>query len=200
VSIKIEHGAYMLSTVAGLGLARTWFPRIVDEAFLESQKDGEIKISPDPVTMIEGAVAWTNASDDGQHVEVIVHCAPRLIVAQSPADVVIHDAWSWRVGKSPEADFPSVSQNTFGGKMQIDRVSVAPDKLDYGRFFLYGDDYQTRQNIGTIPPGQGFHFRYMASVQTPGVWTEPTEFEARWEAHAFWTRLLAKASPVGDVP
>ena len=95
----------MLSTVNGLGMSRNWFPRIVAEAFLESTKDGEIKRSPDPVTMIDGDVSWTNNSNAPQVAFVQVLRAPRSVVVQSPSTVVIHDAWSFAVGRSPTADF-----------------------------------------------------------------------------------------------
>ncbi|AER49347.1 hypothetical protein STINGER_32 [Mycobacterium phage Stinger] len=196
-SLKICTGEYMLSDVRGVGVARTWLPNVIAEQFLESTKDGEIKLAPDPVTMIDGDLTWFNNSRDPVHVAVMVHRAPRSIVAQNPATVVIHDAWSHQVGKSPSADYPSVIQDTFGGRLQVDRASVAKDLLQFGRFFLDGDDSQTYVDLGEVPAKQSFHFRYLAAVQTPGVWTQPSEFEPRWEAYARWTRLVAIGSPVG---
>ncbi|ACF05035.1 hypothetical protein Nigel_32 [Mycobacterium phage Nigel] len=196
-SLKICTGEYMLSDVRGVGVARTWLPNVIAEQFLESTKDGEIKLAPDPVTMIDGDLTWFNNSNDPVHVAVFVHRAPRSIVAQNPATVVIHDAWSHQVGKSPSADYPSVIQDTFGGRLQVDRASVAKDLLQFGRFFLDGDDSQTYVDLGEVPAKQSFHFRYLAAVQTPGVWTQPSEFEPRWEAYARWTRLVAIGSPVG---
>lgn len=196
MSLKICTSEHMISDTNGLGLRKTWLPRVVAEQFLESTKDGEIKLAPDPVTMIDGDLTWFNNSPDAQHVWVCVHRAPRSIVAQSPSTVVIHDAWSHQIGKSPSADFPSVIADTFGGRMQIDRASVAKDQLQFGRYFLDGDDSQTWVDVGVVPPQQSFHFRYLAAVQTPGVWTSPSEFEPRWEAQARWTRLVALAGPV----
>jgi hypothetical protein len=196
-SLKICTGEYMLSDVRGVGVARTWLPNVIAEQFLESTKDGEIKLAPDPVTMIDGDLTWFNNSRDPVRVAVMVHRAPRSIVAQNPATVVIHDAWSHQVGKSPSADYPSVIQDTFGGRLQVDRASVAKDLLQFGRFFLDGDDSQTYVDLGEVPAKQSFHFRYLAAVQTPGVWTQPSEFEPRWEAYARWTRLVAIGSPVG---
>lgn len=197
MSLKILTAEHMISDTTGLGLRKTWFPRVVAEQFLESTKDGKITISPDPVTMIDGDLTWFNNSPDAQMVWVQVHRAPRSIIAQSPATVVIHDAWSFRIGKSPSADFPSVIADTFGGRLQIDRSSVAKDQLQYGRYFLNGDDSQAWVNLGEVPAKQSFHFRYLAAVQTPGIWTSPSEFEPRWEANALWTRLVAMAWPVG---
>lgn len=186
---------FMIANVDGIGLSRNWFPRIVAEAFLESTKDGEIARSPDPVTMIDGDLSWRNSSSDYQHVLVHVLRAPRSVVAQSPSTVVIHDAWSYAVGASPTADYPSVIQDTFGGKMQYDRPSVAAEDLLYCRQFFDGDSSQAVVNVGLVDPMESLHFRYLAAVQTPGVWTAATEFEPRWEAHARWCRLIAFAVP-----
>lgn len=199
MTVKICCSEFMLSTVAGLGMSRSWFPRIVAEAFLESTKDGEIKRSPDPVTMIDGDLSWTNNSSDPQMVFVQVLRAPRSVVIQSPTTVVIHDAWSFMVGRSPTADYPSVMQDTFGGKLQYDRPSAAAADLKYCRQFYDGEGSQAWVTVGQVDPQESMHFRYLAAVQTPGVWTTPSEFEPRWEANARWARLLAFALPVGDV-
>lgn len=189
---------YMLSTVRGLGMARHWYPRIVEEAFLESTKDGEISRSPDPVTMIDGDLTFFNNTKDDQHCVIQIVRAPRSIVAQSPNTVIINDSWSHAVGLSPTADFPTVVQDTVGGKMQVDRPSAAAADLHYCRFFYDADSSQAWETIGIVPAGEQLHFRYVASVQTPGVWTAATEFEPHWEAHARWTRLLCFATPVGS--
>lgn len=188
----------MISTVQGVGMARHWYPRIVAEAFLESVKDGKIERAPDPVTMIEGDLTWFNNTRDPQMLTVQVLRAPRSVVVQSPSTVVIHDAWSFDVGKSPSADYPSVVQNTMGGRMQIDRPSAAAKDLKYCRLFFDSDSAQSWVDIGQIDPGESMHFRYLAAVQTPGIWTTASEFEPRWEAQARWTRLLAFATPVGS--
>lgn len=197
MSAKICTAEYMLSDTLGVGMRRSWYPRVVAERFLESTKDGPIKRAPDPVPMIDGDLTWFNNGNDAQRVLVLVHRAPRSIVAQSPTTVLVADAWSWRVGRSPSADYPTIAQDAFGGRFQIDRPSVADKDLQYGRYFLDGDDSQAYVDLGIVPPMQSFHFRYLASVYTPGVWTTPSEFEPRWEASARWTRLLALASPVG---
>lgn len=200
MSFKVSVGDFMVSDVNGTGPGRTWFPRVVDQVFLGSTKDGPIKLSPDPVTMIEGDLTWVNDAAYAQHILMLVHRAPRDIVAQNPATVIIHDAWSWQIAESPSADYPTVTQDTFGGKMQIDRSSVADDKLKYGRYFLQGDDTQTYVDVGEVPSRQAVHFRYVASCQTPGTWTVPKdEGWQRWEAHARWTRLVALGSPVRDI-
>lgn len=198
MTLKICTSEYMLGNVRGLGMARHWYPRIVKEAFLQSKKDGTIARAPDPVTMIDDDLTWFNNTDDPQAVSIHILRAPRSIVAQSPGTVVIHDAWSWRVGISPTADFPSVIQDTMGGKMQMDRPSAAAADLLYGRLFYDSHASQAWENLGEVPPGQSLHFRYLAAVQTPGVWTTPSEFEPRWEASALWARLLAFATPVGS--
>lgn len=198
MTVKICTSEYMLGTVAGLGMRRNWFPRIVAEAFLESTKDGEIKRSPDPVTMIDGDISWTNNSPDAQMIFVQVLRAARSVVAQSPSTVVIHDAWSFAVGASPTADFPSVVQDTFGGKMQIDRPAAAAADLKYGRFFADCDSAQAWVTVGQVDPQESVHFRYLAAVQTPGVWTKPSEFDALWEAKARYARLLVFATPLGE--
>ena len=198
MTVKICTSEYMLSTTDGLGMRRNWFPRIVAERFLGSTKDGEIKRAPDPVTTIEGSMSWFNNSPDPQDVFVQVLRAPRTVVAQSPSTVVIHDAWSWAVGENPSADYPSVMQDTTGGRMQIDRPSVEAKKLKYGRFFYDSDSTSSWVPIGVVPSMHSLHFRYLAAIQTPGVWTTPTEFDPRWEAHARWARLLCFATPVGS--
>lgn len=198
MSIKVCTAEHMLSTVNGLDMRRNWFPSIVAERFLESKKDGQISHAPDPVTMIEGDLTYFNNSPDLVYMTVQVIRAPRSIVAQSPGTVVIHDAWSFAVGKTPIADYPSVIQDSFGGRGQIDRPENAADKLLYGRFFADCDSTQAWVNIGQLDAGESMHFRYLAAVQTPGVWTTPSEFEPRWEAQARWTRLLAFSMPVGS--
>lgn len=185
----------MTSTVIGLDLARHWYPRIVKEAFLTSTKDGEIKRAPDPVMMIDGDLTWYNSTDDTQHLTVQLLRAPRSIVAQNPSTVVIHDAVSWAVGRAPVADYPSVMEDAFGGRAQVDRPEVEADKLMFGRLFLDGESSQSWFTVGEVPSRDSLHFRYVASVQTPGTWTSPTEFEPRWEASAYWARLLAYATP-----
>jgi len=199
VSLKVCVGPYLSSTVQGLDLARHWFPRIVKEAFLVSSKDGEIARSPDPVTLIDGDLSWFNATDDPQHVIVQLLRAPRSVVVQNPATVVIHDAVSWAVGQIPVADFPSVMQDAFGGRAQVDRPEVASDKLQFGRLFLEGESTQADFTVGVVPAGESLHFRYVCSVQTPGTWTTPSEFEPRWEASAYWVRLKAYATPAVTV-
>ena len=186
----------MVSTPAGIDLARNWFPRKVREVFLDSTKDGEIKRSPDPVTMIEGDLSFYNSTEESQRMTVVLERSPRTIIAQSPSTVVIHDAVSWAKGESPTADYPSVMQDAFGGRAQIDRPEVAADKLQFGRLFLDGDGTQSVFQIGEVGAGESLHFRYVCSVQTPGTWTSPTEFEPRWEAYARWARLTAYAEPM----
>ncbi|MBN7559770.1 Uncharacterised protein [Mycobacteroides abscessus subsp. massiliense] len=198
MSVKVCTSEYMLSTVNGLDMRRNWFPSIVAERFLQSKKDGQISRSPDPVTMIDGDLTYFNNTPDPVYITVQVIRAPRSIVAQNPGTVVIHDAWSWAVGKSPTADFPSVIQDSFGGRGQVDRPENAADKLLFGRFFADGDSSQAWVNVGQLDAQDSLHFRYLAAVQTPGVWTTPSEFEPRWEAQARWTRLLAFAMPVGS--
>ncbi|ORA38126.1 DUF7172 family protein [Mycobacterium aquaticum] len=188
----------MLATVDGLDMARHWFPRIVAERFLESTKDGTISRAPDPVTMISGDIDWYNNTGDPQVVAVQVNRAPRSIVAQNPGTVVIHDAWSHAQGVSPTADYPSIVQDAFGGRAQVDRPEARAEDLKYGRLFIDGDGSQAWVPIGVLPAKHSLHFRYLAAVQTPGVWTSASEFESRWEAHARWARLLVFATPVGS--
>lgn len=197
--IKVCTAEYMISTVNGTAMAKHWYPRIVAEAFLESTKDGEIQRSPDPVTMIDGDLTWYNNTKDAQILTVQVMRASRSVVVQSPGTVVIHDAWSKAVGISPTADYPSVIQDTFGGKLQNNRPSTVADDLLYGRAFYDSDSTQAFVNIGIVNPGESMHFRYLCAVQTPGVWTTPTKFDPRWEAHARWARLIAFANPVGSL-
>lgn len=194
-SLKICTAEYMISDTRGLGISSTWLPRKVTEQFLESTKDGDIKLSPDPVTMIEGDLSYINTSGDDQHLWVTIHRAPRSVVAQSPATVIITDAWTFAVGMNPVADFPTVIADTTGGRLQLDRASVAPADLLYGRYFLDGDDSQVYVDCGIVPAGQALHFRYISAVQTPNAWTEPTQFTPRWEADARWARLIALAQP-----
>jgi hypothetical protein len=188
----------MLATPGAVGMRRNWFPRIVAERFLASSRDGEMKRSPDPVTAIIGDLTWFNNSPDDQDVSIQVLRAPRSIIAQNPSTVVIHDAWSWAVGEDPTADYPSVMQDTTGGRMQLDRASVAAADVKFGRFFYDFDTSQAWVPVGIVPSMQLLHFRYLCAFQTPGVWTAPSEFTPRWEASARWTRLLAFATPVGS--
>jgi hypothetical protein len=194
-SLKICTAEYMISDTRGIGMSGGWLPQKVTEQFCESTKDGEIKLSPDPVTMIDGDLNYSNTSGDPQHLWVTVHRAPRSIVAQSPSTVIVTDAWTFAIGVNAAADFPTVIADTHGGRLQIDRSSVSPDNLLFGRYFLDGDDSHIYVDCGIVPPFQNLHFRYMAAVQTPGTWTEPTQFTPRWEANARWARLVALAQP-----
>lgn len=194
---KVCTGEYMISDGNGLGLRDTWFPRILDEQFLKSTKDGKISIAPDPVVMIDGDLTWNNNSEDRVAVHVLVHRAPRSIIAQNPSTVIITDAWSKQIGPNPQAERPTVVADAFGGRLQIDRQSVARDQIQFARWYLNSDETQSYVPIGVVPPHQSFHFRYMAFVQTPGTWIVPSEFEPRWEANANWTRLIAMGGPVG---
>lgn len=198
MTVKLCTAENMLSTGDGMGMARHWYPRPVAEVFLESKKDGEIQRCPDPVIMIDGDLSFYNSAKDAQVLHVQLERAPRSVVAQSPCTVVIHDAVSWQVGKNPTADYPSVTQDTFGGKLQFDRQSVPASDLQYCRAFFDCDSSQVWFNIGKVAPGESLHFRYVASCQTPGVWTTPSEFDPRWEAQARWARLRAYASPLGS--
>lgn len=197
MSIKVCTFDYLVSTVDGMDMARTWYPRVVAEVFLESTKDGQIQRAPDPVTMIDGDLTWFNNSDDPQNIAVQILRAPRTVVAQSPTTVVIHDAATHAVGVSPTADYPSVAQDSFGGRCQIDRPEVSAADLQYGRLFLDSDSSQVWHSVGLVRPGESMHFRYLCAVQTPGTWTSPSEFEARFEAAARWARLRAFATPGG---
>lgn len=198
MSLRLCVSSNMLSTVDGMDMRHTWFIRPVAESFLESVKDGEISRSPDPVTMISGDLTWYNQNPAAQRVRVQVIRAPREIVAQSPATVLVHDAWTFRTGVSPSADYPSISQDAFGGRAQIDRPEVESKDLQYGRLFLEGDAQQVYVDVGVLQPGHSLHFRYLAAVQTPGTWRTPSEFEPRWEARAYWARLIAIAGPVSQ--
>lgn len=198
VSIKVCTSDYMLSTVDGMDMRRNWFPRVVAEAFLESTKDGEISRSPDPVTMIDGDLSWFNNSPDPRVLSVQVQRAPRSIVAQNPSTVVIHDAWTFAKGVSPTADYPSIIQDAFGGRTQVDRPENRAEDLRYARFFVDGDSSAAWVEVGEVPSMHSLHFRYLCAVQTPGTWTAPSEFEPRWEAQARWARLRFFATPVGS--
>lgn len=198
MSLKLCTGEYLISDSRGFGLRQNYLPRVVSEQFLESVKDGEISRAPDPVTMIDGDLTWHNNTDDVQMLFVQEHRAPRTLVSQSPGTVVIHDAHSFAIAKNPQADFPSITQHMTGARLQIDRGSVARDQLLYGRIFMDYDESWAWNDLGEIQPGESVHYRYLAAVQTPGVWTLPSEFDPRWEAHARWTRLRMYATPRGS--
>lgn len=198
-NLKICSFEYMLSTVNGLGVAQDWLPRILKQAFLQSTKDGDVSISPDPVTTIQGDLSWYNNTDDSQYICMMVHRAPRSIVAQSPTTVILTDAWTSLISPvGTAADYPSVDADTMGGRLQIDRPSANPDDLLYGRYFLNMDDSQAYVPVGVVPPEWSFNFQYIAALQTPGIWLEPTQFTGEWMATANWTRLIALGSPVGS--
>ena len=126
---------------------------------------------------------------------MLVHRAPRSIVSTNPVTVVIHDAYAWAVGVSPQAEYPSIGLDQFGGKLMLDRASTGADDLKYGVYFLDCDDSQSYVDIGVLPVGESLHFRYLCAVQTPGVWTKPSDGNPKYEAHASWTRLTALGMP-----
>lgn len=199
MSLKVCTGAHMLSTVQGTGLAKSWFPGIVDEALLESTKDGPIERAPDPVTMIEGDLYWINGGTDPITATVLVQRAPRTVLTTDPNTVLISDAWSWVINASPQAETPSSTSDHAGGKMQTNRASVSGSDLAYGRFVLEMDASEAVQPVGVIEPGDALHFRYVAAAHTPGLWIQNDEPDAdpRFEAFAYYTRLLLHATPGG---
>jgi hypothetical protein len=197
-NLKIQTAEYMLSSVAGLGVAQSWLPQVVQQAFLQSVNDGNIQISPDPVTMISGTLNWFNASPDPQVCWVLLHRAPRAIVVQDPCTVIITDGWSFQISDNPIVVSPSVTNDWFGGKLNIDRPSVLAANLTYARYFLQADDSVSYVPIGTVPAGKSLVFSYVAGVQTPGVWTQPSSFQGEYEAFSYWTRLVLMANPVGS--
>lgn len=200
MSVKPCTAEYMLSTVNGIAPRKRWFPgQPVKEVRLASTKDGEITRSPDPVTMVTGDVDYFNNTPDDLAVVVHIVRAPRSIVAQNPSTVLIQDAWSWRTGVDPQAEYPSVMQDAFGGRAQIDRPEVSAKDLNFGRLFLFGDASTAAVDCGVLKTGELLHFRYIASVQTPGTFTAPSEFEPRWEAQANYTNLRIYAGPVGSL-
>lgn len=196
MSVKPCTLSYMLATVDGLGMARHFYTRVVAEVMLESKKDGEIQRCPDPVTMIDGDLTWYNNTKDPQIVGVHIQRGPRSIVAQSPATVLIRDAWTHAVGVNRTADYPSFTNNACGGKLQIDRSSTAAADIQFGRVFYDYDDEPTWENVGQVDPGEALHFRYLCAVHTPGVWTTPGEGTPKWETKAQYARLRAWAGPV----
>jgi len=195
-SLKVLCAEFMLSDNNGLGVRRSWLLRKVAESFTGSTKDGPIQISPDPVTMIDADLYWYNDTPDPQDIWVIVSRAPRSVVVQSPCTVIILEGSSSQIGENPQADYPSMVDDAFGGGIAIDRLEVSSGSLQYGRFFFDGDDTQSYKHVGIVPPGQAFHFWYISAVQTPGLWTEATDFVTDWEADARWVRLIAMAMPV----
>lgn len=201
--LKLCTAESMLSNVNGLGMRRAWYPRVITQAFLEADEDkeGEIARAPDPVTMIEGELSWFNNTGVDQWVTVFVHRAPRSIVTSNPITVLLLDGWSWKVGRSPAADRPTMSLDAFGGKQQIDRPSVSPSELKYGRLFLDGDDSQRAVPLGIVRQREAFHFRYLCGVQTPGAWITTSDQDSQasspqFETQAHWTRLIALAAPM----
>lgn len=198
-SVKPCTGVYMLSTVEGMGMRRHWYSGPpVKEVTLPSTKDGEITRSPDPVTMIEGDLTWFNNTPDDLMVNIQIVRAPRSIVAQNPSTVVIQDAWTWAKGLDPRAEYPSVMQDGFGGRAQINRPETSAKELKFGRYFRDGDKSTAREHIDLLPSRHLLHFRYIAAVHTPGTFTTPTEFDPRYEAHARYTKLRLYAGPVGS--
>ena len=104
MALRIQTSEYMISDINGMGVKANWLPRVVDEQFLQSIKDGEIKLSPDPVITIQGNMTWYNNTGDAQNIMVHVLRAPRNVIAQNPSTVIITDAWSLRrVSGRPQA-------------------------------------------------------------------------------------------------
>lgn len=199
MSIKVCTSEHVISTTAGMAMRRTWFPSYLKGAYLLSTKDGEIQRSPDPVTMIEGDLAFYNNSPAALDVWVTVQRAPRSIVTTQPGTVILQEAYTFDVGIDPSAEEPSVFRDAFGGKMQTDKAATSGKDLKYGRYFLDDLDSLVKVPCGTVPAEQGLHFRYICAVQTPGVWTTPTEEPPRYEANARYVRLFADSLPVLEV-
>lgn len=196
MSIKICTSNHFLSTVAGTGPRKAYLPGYSKGSMFTSDKDGEIKRAPDPVTMIDDSLYFYNNGSVDIQMYVTVMRSNRSIISTNPVTVIIHDAWSWAVGESPNAEFPSVSRDSFGGKLQIDKAKVGGKDLRYGRVFLDCDDSRVKVDVGVVKAGEALDFRYSASVQTPGLWTSPTEHEARYEAKSQWVKLTASHEPV----
>lgn len=195
MSIKVCTSDHIVSTTAGMGMRRSWLPGYLKGSYLLSTKDGEIERSPDPVTMIEGDLSFYNGSGGPREVWVSVQRAPRSIVTTQPATVILQEAYTFDIGVDPSAEEPSVFRDAFGGKMQTDKAATSGKDLKYGRYFLDDLDSLVKVPCGVVPVGQGLHFRYICAVQTPGVWTTPTEEPPRYEANARYVRLIADSLP-----
>jgi hypothetical protein len=190
---------YMISDTNGLGMRSTWFPRIVDEAMLKAEKDGDIQYAPDPVTTISGSLYWFNNSPDDQIVSVLVKRAARSIITTNPCTVTLQDGWTFQVSENPTADDPAISTDGFGGKLLKDTASTAADKLEYGRLILDTDVSQAWVSLGVVPAREAFHFRYLCAVFTPGLWIEAEKPAPKYSATARYTKLTAFASPAESV-
>lgn len=194
MSIKICTAEHMISSPGGIGMARGWFPRIVAERFVGTTRDVTVERAPDPVTFIETDMTWYNGSADAQHVSVSIHRAPQSITTSNPNKVLITDAWSSDVGISPSAGVPEVSGDGLAGRLKLNRPSDLDENIVYGRLFIDADDHVGYAHIGSVPPGQAMHFRYVCAVQTPGDWR--LAVDPRHEAATRWVRLIAIASPM----
>lgn len=190
---------HMISDRNGIGMRSTWFPRVVDQAVLKAEKDGDIEYAPDPVTTIEGSLYWFNNSPDDQVVSILVKRAPRSIITTNPCTITLQDAWTHQVGKNPTADDPAISTDAFGGKLLKNTSSTTADDLEYGRLFLDTDVSQAWVPLGVVSAREAFHFRYLCAVFTPGLWIEAEKPAPRYAAKARFTRLVAFASPAEAV-
>lgn len=190
---------HMISDRNGIGMRSTWFPRIVDEAMLKAEKDGDISYAPDPVTTIEGSLYWFNNSPDDQVVSVLVKRAPRSIITTNPCTVTLQDAWTHQVSDNPAADDPAIGTDGFGGKLLKNTASTEADKLEYGRLLMDTDVSQCWVPLGVVPPREAFHFRYLCAIFTPGLWIEAEKPTPKYSVTARFTRLIAFASPAGAV-
>jgi hypothetical protein len=181
----------MISSPLGTDLADSWMPRIVEERFATSTKDGSVDRAPDPVPFIDTEMSWTNDTGVQQKLIISMHRAPRTIVAANPNTYVLDDALSFDIGSSPNAPQPYATKNGIG--LQGKNTPFALNQVYYGRLFRGWDDGIRFDNVGTILNGQTVHVRYSALFSTPGQWRAPSN--PLQVVRAYWVRLQLWAYP-----
>lgn len=191
MSLSICTSAWMFTGPAGTGPNDAWYPRIVRERMLASSRDGSVERAPDPVPFIDGDLAWTNETSAVQVCVLLLHRAPRRMVAANPNTYALDDAISWDVGLSPNAPTPYAQNSGIGARAMNTPATV--NQTYYGRLFRSWDSSVRREQIGEVEPGETVHVRYSALYTTPGSWRAPSQ--GLQVVRAYWAKLQLWAGP-----
>lgn len=192
--ISICVGQHMISAPGKLGLAQSWFPRVVAERMVVSTRDGVVERAPDPIVFIDAEMSWTNSTGTLQHARMNVHRASRQLITSNPNTLALDDGCVWDVGVNPNA--PAPTPNRSGNGLRLKMTRSYQNDLQFARMFTDLDDWSSLEDIGKVYPGETVHFRYRCVFSTPGEWR--TALQPRHEAYARWVRLRLLASPMSE--
>lgn len=191
MSITVCVGENMTSTLGHVGLAASFYRRVVAETVGTSTRDGDVQRAPDPIPMIATEVAWTNTTGTYQKVHLVARRAARSIVTSSPATVQMEDGIAYGVGLSPQVPAPSGNRGSFATRIRL--AADSDRNVPFGRLYTDIPESMWFEDLGTVSPGHTVLVRYRCLLSTPGIWRDAPQ--PMYQAHARWIRLALLAEP-----